>query len=732
MASSLEKDQSASTSDEVDLGRLFGLLLDHKWLIAAITAAFTALGIIYGAMQTPIYQANALMEIEERSSSSNPVQNIGIFGQSTSRSPAEIQILQSRMVLGKAVDRENLQMVVKPKRFPVIGAMLARRGFERPGFAQGWSSVWANENVNVTRFVIPREWVGRPLTLRVTGPDSYALLDGGSTVLEGQVGELAQSRNGNVELRVMDINAGRGAEFTLMKRSSLSAINGLRGRFEVEEAGQSSTGILNLTLKGAEPQQVEDSLKAISEVYVTQNIERQSAETQQSLDFLKKQIPEIREQLSNAENELNNYRVSQDSVDLNQETQSVLNRLVNVEGQLNQLSFNEADLSQRFTKNHPEYKSLLEKKQQLQNEKAQLQKQVNNLPETQQKVLRLQRNVNVTQDIYTQLLNRMQELNIAKAGAIGNVRIIDDAVVEPWPVAPRKTLITFLFMVVGFILSVVFVLVRGAMKQGVESSDQIENIGLPVYASVPLSSGQNRLTRSLGMLKRGKRGSSSVDRGVLAINDTMDPSVEAVRSLRTSLQFAMMEAPDSRLMITGPSPGVGKSFITANLGVVCAQAGQRVLMIDADMRKGHLHQMFDGKSSSGLSDILLRKDGPENIIRQTSVENLDYVARGTVPPNPAELLMNARFGEFLEWADRHYDLVIMDTPPILAVTDAAIVGKQAGTSLMVARYGVNPPRELEHVMRRFQTSGVEIKGCILNAIEQHAASRYSNYYYAYR
>ncbi|SPJ34914.1 polysaccharide biosynthesis tyrosine autokinase [Kushneria phyllosphaerae] len=740
MASNTEKYQSADSGEELDLGRLFGLMIDNKWLIALIVCVFTFLGILYVTFKTPVYQSDALLEIEGRANpASNPVQNLGVFGD-TPRSTAEMQILTSRMVLGQAADRLNLQLSITPDGLPILGDTLARRGIERPSFAQGWSSVWAGESINVTRFVVPDSWINRPLTIKSLGNDRYELRDDGQLVLEGQVGQLAQSRDGNVEMRVMDMTAGQGAEFTVVKRSRLSAINSLRAGFDVEEVGRSGTGILQLTLNGTDRDEIRNSLKAITDIYITQNIERQSAEAQQSLDFLNQQAPRVRDSLVEAENKLNNYRVNQDSVDLDQETSSVLNQIVNLDNQLNQLKFDEADLSRRFNKSHPQYQALLQKREELNAEKERLQKRVDGLPETQQEVLRLQRDVNVNQEMYVQMLNRMQEMNIAKAGAVGNVRIIDDSTLQNSPVAPRKVLVTVIAFVLGLVIAIIVVLIRRIMNRGIESPEQLEQIGMPVYASIPLSGNQSGLvkrTRGNRNLRIGRNQSArnTVDTGVLALRNSDDQAVEAVRSLRTSLHFAMMEAPNARLMISSASPGAGKSFVVSNLGVVCAQAGQRVLVIDADMRMGHLHHVFKGRSEKGLSDILARRTTASEVVRSGGVDGLDFISRGAAPPNPAELLMSAGFSELLAWADQHYDLIIIDTPPILAVTDAAIIGKQAGTNMLLARYGVNPPAEIEQARRRFEHSGVEIKGTVLNGIEQTASHRYGgnygNYHYSY-
>lgn len=725
-----------AADDEIDLGRLFGLLLDHKWLIIAVTALFAIAGIVYAMLATPIYQSDALVQVERRSSVSPLGDMASVFGEeSDSSTAAEVQILQSRMVLGQVVDRLGLDIHVAPHALPIIGEFVQRRGITRPGMFANGAAVWGGESLEVGRLEVADHLRGAPLLVTTLGEGRYQLTlntDTPRELGEGRVGELLTALNGDIQLRLAELAAPVGAEFTLVKRPRLAAINALRNRLEVSEVGggrNASTGMLRLTLSGPDRQEIIRTLNAVAETFLTQNVARQSAEAEQSLAFLEEQAPELRAQLSAAEDNLNQYRVDQDSVDLSSESQTVIQQFVELERQLNELEFQEAELIQRYTPSHPAYQSLLRQKRHLQSERNELNARINELPAAQQEIVRRTRDVEVTQAIYVNVLNKVQELQVARAGTIGNVRIIDEAMSSGNPIEPKKPLIVVLATLLGGMLAVGGVLVRGLLRRGVESPEQIEQIGLPVYATVPLSDEQQKMVKRIKR-KRDTQG-QNVAFGVLAERAPGDTSIEALRGLRTSLHFAMMEADNNRLVITGPSPAVGKSFISVNLGAVCASSGQRVLVVDADMRKGHIHTAFGTKSENGLSDILAGKQSLQSVVRSSSTAGLDFIARGVSPPNPSELLMTERFSQFLEEASQAYDLVIIDTPPILAVTDAAIVGKQCGTTLMVARFMLNPVKELEIAKRRLETAGVIVKGSILNAMERKAATSYGYGYYNY-
>lgn len=744
----LSSEPSRDTPD-ISLVKIISILLEHKWKIIFTGILFLLGGYFYAGSQPRIYQADTLIQIEGRRTTLGLLETLAVGDQGGNPTTAELEILQSRMVMGETVDRLDLAIQIEPRRLPFAGDFLVNHGFTRdqvdrltPGILADWLGalggghqlegspfVWAGESLQVSRFDVPSQAEGRTHVLRVGEEGQYVLTRNEVPVLTGRVGETVHDEVSGYRLFVSQLEAHPGAEFMIRRVSQLDAISQLQRRLTILPRGKDS-GVYQVMLSGQDREQIVRVLDTITGVFLSQNVQRQSEEAEKQLAFLEEQIPQVNVELTEAENALNDYRAERDSVDLTFETQNLLRSLVAVDNQLSELALAEAELAERFRPTHPNYQALLRKRSQLQAEKLQLEASVNDLPETQQEVLRLTRDTQVNQQIYVQLLNKRQEMRLVRAGTVGNVRILDAAVLQRGSIAPRVGLLTLGSALLGVLLAIVGVLLRLAFNRAVETPEQLEAIGLPVYAIVPVSSGQHRLSH---FLRRRRKEGVNIFRGLLAITDPEEPTVEALRGLRTSLYFAMLESGNNRLMITGASPEAGKSFIAANLAVVCAQAGQRVLLIDADMRKGHLHHAFQQAGKGGLSELLTAQVGIDEAIRPSGIDNLDFLARGMVPPNPSELLMQQPFHDLLDWAAPNYDLVILDTPPVMAVTDAAIVGKHAGSCLMVARYGLNPPKELEITKRRLEHAGVRVRGAVLNAVA-YSTNRQYGYYnvYAYR
>lgn len=722
--------------DSIDLLGIFGSLIDQKWLIGALTGAFMVTGVAYAVLATPVYLANALVQVEPKKNDMLGFSDLNSMLGGQSPSVTEIGIIKSRAVIGKTVDDLRLDIDVTPNTFPLIGGFLSRRyrgdsetSVAPPRFGLH-SYAWGGERLEFNRLQLPKDLLGKKLTLIAGEQQRFQLFDENDNLLaEGVAGEAFA--NDGVEGQIAHLSANPGTRFQVVRNPRIVTIQGYQDALDISEQGKES-GIIRLALASSDAAEAVKILNKIASLYVEQNVRRTSAEAAQSLAFLQSQLPQVKRDLAKASDALNAYQTHGKTVNISLETQSVLGQSVALETRISELKMQQAELDRKFTKQHPAYRALMTQIGELTQQQKSLEGKVQDLPATQQELLNLTRDVEVASQIYTQLLNKSQELDIVRAGAVGNVRLIDTADVDLTnPIKPKKPLIVLIATLLGAFVGVALVLLRKSLSRGLEGPEGIEQLGLPVYASIPYSALQEEEDNKKGRARDG------VDKPayLLALRNPTDLSIESIRSLRTCLHFAGLDSTNNRIMISGPSPQVGKTFVSSNLAAVMALSGQRVVLIDADMRKGHLHKTLNTPISNGLSDLLVKRCTLEQAINKVEVDNLHFISRGQVPPNPSELLMHANFRELLAELSERYDLVIIDTPPLLAVTDAAIVGREAGISLIVTRFGVNPAKEIELTIRRFAQNGIELKGAVFNGVEKRAASYYGgtgyyNYEYA--
>ncbi|MDQ2045216.1 polysaccharide biosynthesis tyrosine autokinase [Pseudoalteromonas sp. 20-92] len=733
-ANNKNTNNTAQPSQEIDLMALLGTLLDRKYFIVGITALFMFIGVVYAVLSTPVYQATAMIQVEDGGGSVPGFDDMAGMFESTSAAVTEIELLKSRSIIGEAVDTLKLDVTAEPKLFPFIGSRAYRKytpmeegDLAQPSFGAN-SYAWGGESINVFRFDVPRTAIEQEFTLIVQNNNGVVLInDNGEQILSGKVGE--ELTNGKFNLTIRSLNARPGTEFIITRKDRLNTILDLQAEIGASEKGKDS-GIINLSLQSTKPSYAEKVLDKVAAIYVRRNVERSSAEAQKSLEFLEVQLPEIKKQLEFAEQRFNDYQIKRQSINITLETQGVLEQVVKLETKLQELNLKRLELGRKFKKDHPAYQSIIEQVAAVNKQKDELIGEVGNLPETQQELLRLKRDVEVSNQIYTLLLSKTQELDIVRAGTVGNVRVIDYAEVNTSkPVKPKKALIVVMATMLGGMLAIAIVLIQKAIHKGVEDPAEIEALGIPVYASVPHSDYQDKLS---GFTAKVRKNKVNKPKSILALDNPADLAIEALRSLRTSLHFAMMESKNNIIAISGPSPSVGKSFVSVNLAAVLAQSGKKVLVIDADMRKGYLQTQFGLKWDNGLSDYLSGRLNLEQVTKPTKVDGLSVITRGQVPPNPSELLMHSNFSELVAEVSAAYDIVIIDTPPILAVTDPAIVSAHTGTTLLVARFGQNHLREIELTRNRFEQNGIDVKGLVFNGVVKKASNAYGYYgYYNY-
>lgn len=709
-----------ATDDEIDLADLFWRLWAGKKWIVAFTFVAAVIGVIVAMGTPPTYRADALLQLEEKSGQLALPTALSDLAGAEPRSVTEIEILRSRLVLGRAVADAHLDWEVVPNTLPLVLNALVQLGVPLPETGLLDPYVRDGESLEIDLLEVPRHWIDLPIVLRVAGAGSYVLDLPDGRSMSGNVGDTLIDADLGFALSITTLDAPPGREFTLHHLSEMGAIKALRERLSVSERGR-QTGILELGLTGPSAALAERDLDAITQAYLRQNISRSAAEAESSLAFVESQLPEAEAAVRAAQQALNQYRQEQQAIDLGFEGQSLLTQISGLEAELTRLDNQETALAERYRPSHPAYQTLLSTRARAEARLAELRSQIEGLPQTQLAVFNLTRDVELAQEGYVQLLNRAQELRVLRASTIGNVRIVDQARTAPLPIAPRKSMMLAISLVLGAIGGIGFVLIRNLMRRGVQGAEQLEAMGLPVFATINYLADAAEHRKSKG------------DLPLHALTHGDELAIEGLRSLRTSLHFGLLDAQTRTIAVTSSAPVVGKSFIATNLAVVAAQAGQKVCLVDADLRRGRLRRYFDvPKIHRGLSEYLSGEASLDDVLVPGPVEGMFFLPTGQFPPNPSELLMRDRFQALLAALDSRFDLTFIDTPPVLAVTDPMIIARSVGATIVVARFDQTPLGEVEAMQRQFMNAGLRINGAVLNAYDPRRARARAGYGYSYR
>ncbi|EQA6307543.1 polysaccharide biosynthesis tyrosine autokinase [Acinetobacter baumannii] len=713
--------QNTNTEDTIDLKELFFSLIAQWKLIALCVILSVVCALLYLRVTPDTYSVDALVQVEDsKGASAALLGDLSQMIEQKSPAQAEIEILKSRLVLGSVIKDLHLNIQVSSTENTFTHRLLSDTDYKTEYAKKSVLFKDGLKSFDIRQFEIPAYYLDKNLlldfdkqSLRLTDPDTEEVI---LTVPLNQ----ANSVTGPYGLWKVAIFTKDqfDSTYNIKKLSLPLAIKSISSDYSVEEKGK-LTGILGLSYQGQDQEHITKVLNAILATYSAQNIERRSAESAQTLKFLDEQLPDLKKQLDDAERQFNKFRQQYNTVDVTKESELYLTQSITLETKKAELEQKQAEMAAKYTAEHPAMREINGQLAAINKQIGELNSTLKQLPDVQRQYLQLYREVEVKTQLYTALLNSYQQLRIAKAGEIGNVRIVDTAIEPVQPIKPKKLLVLILSVFVGGFIGTLIALLRNMLRTGIKDSGQIENeLDLPVYATVPRSPIQESRIKILSI-------------PILAVKNSDDIAIESLRSIRTAIHFALANAKNNIIMIAGPSPEVGKSFISTNLATIFAQGDKRVLLIDADMRRGYMHKYFDVDVKPGLSELLSGQADLQKVLHKTQVTNLDVITRGKSPTNPSEILSSNQFKELLEQLQSQYDHIIIDTPPVLAVTDGIIISQYTGVNLIVARYAKSQMKELELTVNRFEQAGVKVNGFILNDIQRASAGYGYGYNYAY-
>ncbi|EOG8859262.1 polysaccharide biosynthesis tyrosine autokinase [Acinetobacter baumannii] len=716
--------QNTNTEDTIDLKELFFSLIAQWKLIALCIILSLVCALLYLRVTPDTYSVDALVQVEDsKGASAALLGDLSDMIEQKSPAQAEIEILKSRLVLGSVIKELHLDIHVSSTENTLTHRLLSDTEYKTEYTKNSVLFKDGTKNFDIRRFEVPAYYLDKQLVLSFD-QKSFKLVDPETdeVVLTAPINQNNQITGAYGVWKVAIFTKDQlDSKYNIKKLSIPAAVDNISSNYSVAERGK-LTGILGLNYQGHDKEHITQVLNAILVTYGAQNVERRSAESAQTLKFLDEQLPDLKKQLDDAERQFNKFRQQYNTVDVTKESELYLTQSITLETKKAELEQKQAEMAAKYTAEHPAMREINGQITAINKQIGELNSTLKQLPDVQRQYLQLYREVEVKTQLYTALLNSYQQLRIAKAGEIGNVRIVDTAVEPVEPIKPKKLQVLILSLFLGGFIGTLIALYM--LRTGIKDSGQIENeLDLPVYATVPRSPIQESRIK---ILKKKK----SIP--ILAVKNSDDIAIESLRSIRTAIHFALANAKNNIIMIAGPSPEIGKSFISTNLATIFAQGNKRVLLIDADMRRGYIHKYFDVDVKPGLSELLSGQADFQQVLHKTQVANLDVITRGKSPTNPSEILSSAQFKDLLEKVQSQYDHIIIDTPPVLAVTDGIIISQYTGVNLIVARYAKSQMKELELTLNRFEQAGVKVNGFILNDIQRASAGYGYNYAYAYK
>ena len=578
-----------------------------------------------------------------------------------------------------------------------------------------------HKSIQVTSFEVPRYQINQSFNLVVDQPSHVSLYDSeGNLLLQGGVGSIITNAQNTIRLQVSAIQAPVGTEFSLVKHSIAPLVKSLSHQLHINQSvGQANaaTGIMEISMIGPDPVKVVHILNALAKTAKQKDAEKKSQEAAQTLAFLYQQVPITKGFLEKAEDNLNSYRAKSGKINPNIQTGVMLSQLTEIDKQLDTLSNNKIEMLQHYTLAHPSLIVLNKQISILEAQRNKLEKELKTRPASDQIAINLMREVKLRKSLYLQLSSKIQELELVKAGTVSSVHILSFAQL-PDAALPSKVSISHLVsLLAGLLISAIIIVIRKVLSPRINDPYWGEkHLNLANLAIIPYCDEQTK-----NMLGHKEMGSKQLL--LLAHANPRNLSIESLRSLRTSLQVTLTCASNNIISILGVSPGVGKSFVSANLAYLLAAGGKRVLLIDGDLRRGTLHKYMNVSPMPGMAEVINHVVPVDSALTETLHKNLTFLPRGAYPKNPSELLMSDHFKVLMKTFAEQYDVVVIDTAPLLLVTDAAIIGSISATNYLVMGASTHQPKEIEMVMKRLVSSDVQLQGTIFNFYRRETIMR---------
>ncbi|MES2917843.1 MAG: polysaccharide biosynthesis tyrosine autokinase [Pseudomonadota bacterium] len=713
--------------DEIDLRKLWHTLWHRKWPILALTAAVTLVAILVALSLTPIYRATASILIEEKTANVVSIEQIyGVEGRGNEYLQTQLELLRSRALAERVVRQlkltEHKEFDPRQQPKPLISLGNPFANFSADKIVPGTMPADLEAQAAATETQI-FDSVTRALMARTT-----IAPQGKSYVIKVSV-DMADARlaaaaanalaHGFIE---MQLEAGMDM--------SLTATNWMNSRL----------GELHVNLKKAE-----DKLQAFREAENLVDLEGVTTISANELQATGERMIDARRQRAEAESQYRQVAtISKGDWERLASVPAVLGHplIQTFKGEEARARSKVEELSRRYGPRHPvmeaakselnaasaslrsqveqvvagierNYQLALANENSLQSSFNANRAQIQDISRKEFRLRELQRDVDTNRTLYGTFLTRLKETAATADLRAANARVVDSATLPSAPVKPNKPLIVMVAMMLSLMVGVALTLLLEALNNTFKGTDQVEGLlNLPVFGILPLMKGAERNVLAR-MFSQGKDSRFS----------------ESIRTIRTGVVLSGMDHPHQVMVVTSTVPGEGKTTVSANLAFALGQM-EKVLLVDADLRRPTVSKSFEFPvGTPGLANLIAGTARIEECIR--TVDGIDIIGAGAVPPNPLELLSSPNFDKVLDELKTRYERIVIDSPPTQAVSDATVLATHAHTLLYVVRAASTPIPLVQKGIGQLLQNNAPVNGIILNQLDLEKAQKYGYGYGSY-
>ncbi|MGB3181490.1 MAG: polysaccharide biosynthesis tyrosine autokinase [Cyclobacteriaceae bacterium] len=767
---SIGSEDSDSFFDRIDFGKLFLVIRKSLPWIILIIALTTLAAYLTVRYTKPLYESNSDLKLNIKSEASvlglnnledvdeNKITNIS----------GEIELIRSRLFFNKVINELNLQTT-----YHAYGNFLNDERYNNSPF-------------RVVHELTDPSYYDRPFDIELLQPNTFRFSYMHNGTKHSSVHSFGEEINQSGF--TMKVYATKHYSPSLPDKEYYFKINSEPALIDYLDNGLEvipyniKANTIRISFRDHNPFKAKDLVNAIDTLYLLYTREEKNKANKQKIDFLDEQLSITESQLNQYENYFENFTIEYKTTDLNSDIGRVIGlmeqmdsmrfsyqkrlRFINqvydeitvdqaavgellvdndyLPDDLNELVKEFSNLVQEkellLTSYNPNTYAVKKKNQELDllktsilerlnnirenifnrlgevnNRKLEMEDDFTSLPGKSMEYTKMKRKYDLDEERYLMLMEKKAEFQIAEAGTTTDFVILSSASVASSPIYPKKGLVLGAGLVAGFLFSLIFVGVRYGLHNKVTSQSELEAItNVPVLGTVPAYHLENITETRMIVHKQPKSGVS-----------------EALRSIRTNLEFLSGKKKTKVISVTSTISGEGKTFVASNLGGIIAMSGSRVLILDLDMRRPKVHKAFESKNgANGLSTLLIGKTTLQECVQKTTLDNLDIVSAGPTPPNPSELIMSSDMDRLLEEAKSLYDVVILDTPPVGLVTDGMLAMKKADLPIYIVRADYSKKAFLKSVNRLVKVNRLDNLCLVLNATNSYAEYGYG-YGYGY-